>query len=264
MRSELQSYGHAKAVLAVFMLLIFSVLYTPYAVNADNKLAPPLTVEFYHVYIPGLLEKDGKTGALAEAIYEIGNRANIKFVMLNVPVKRQDRALLGDKVVVAGPALDVLETEDVSFSLRTSLPIAYRRDFAFVRKGTTIPASIEATKTMKLVTSPTTSLPPPIAQLHGSNILETHSDQSAITLLSKGRVDLWVNDETSTLAALAGSGVNNITYNPDTPLHEWPARMLFSKACDDALIERIDAAIQSMIDDGTMHRLLPNNYSKAP
>lgn len=263
MQLKLQKYEQVRAApAAITLLALLAIVQTATFAENEEKNASPQTIEFYFVYLPGLLEQDGKTGAIAEVIHEIGNRADITFVMRNIPMRRQDRALLGNQVIVAGPELDRLNAPETDITLRTSLPIAYRRDFAFVRKGTPIPTTIEATQAMKLVTSPATSLPPPIEQLHGLSILETHSDQSAITLLSKGRVNLWINDETTALAALANSDASNIIYDPDRPLHEWPARIVFSKASDDALVDKINAAIQSMIDDGTMNQLLPNNYAE--
>ncbi len=218
-------------------------------------------IDFFFIYLPGLLEKDGQTGALAEVIREAGSRAQVVFNMHHLPINRQDRELRSGKAVVAGPHLDRPSPDDINKDLRSSVPLAFRRDFAFVTTGTPVPHTIDEIKKMVLVTTPTTRLPPPLARLEGLTILQTHSNLSAIALLSKGRVDLWVNDKTITLDAIEAASVANISYNPDKPYYVWPSRLVYSNAVSPHVIARIDAAILSMVNDGTLKASLPNNFT---
>ncbi len=219
-------------------------------------------IDFHFVYLPGLLEKDGKTGKLAQAIHEVGKRAHVTFRMQHMPIKRQDRELTRNKPLVAGPQLD-RGTPDSGFKpLRASIPLAFRQDHAFVLRGIHIPRTIEEIKKMTLVVTPTTRLPPPLHNLDGLTILETHSATSAISLLSKGRVDLWVNDKTMTLDAVQVAGVTNITYDAVKPFFVWPARLIYSDAVSSDIIERIDRAIMSMVEDGSLKAQLPNNFTR--
>jgi len=241
-------------------LFVIVILMNSEFVHAAKEPAAD-EIDFFFVYLPGLLEKDGITGPLAEVIHEVGSRARVVFNMHNLPIKRQDRELRRGKAVVVGPQLDRPSADNINTDLRSSVPLAFRRDFAFVIAGTPIPRAIEEIKEMVLVTTPTTMLPPPLARLEGLTIIETHSNLSAINLLSKGRVDLWVNDKTITLDAIKGAGVANITYNPNKPYYQWPARLIYSETVSPNLVAKIDAAILSMVGDGTLKAMLPNNFT---
>ena len=244
-----------KSVTLVIFLLVSAEPANATPAHQTNK------IDFYFVYLPGLLEKDGKTGALVEVIQEVGNRARVVFNMHHLPIKRQDREVRRNKAVVVGPQLDRPDPDDVNKDLRSSVPLAFRRDFAFVRTGTPIPQTIDDIRKMVLVTTPTTRLPPLLARLEGLVNLETHSDLSAIMLLSKGRVDLWVNDKTITLDAVKATSVTNIIYNPNKPYYLWPARLIYSNAVSPDVVARIDSAILSMVHDGTLKAKLPNNFT---
>lgn len=218
-------------------------------------------IDLYFLSLPGLLEEDGNTGPLAKVIQGISDRADITFVMHHVPMNRLIRHLQQDVPAIGFPQLGPMVQKRFGTPMTMSPPVVFRHDFAFVRKGTPVPKTVADLEKMVLVTSPITTLPPTLQGMKDLHVIETHSDVSAITLISKGRADVWINDETTTLTAIKAANVNNMTYTQDNPFHVWPAHIVYSNAVNQAVIKRIDDAILNMANDGTLARLLPDNFT---
>ena len=163
-------------------------------------------VDLYFISLPGLLESDGVSGPIGEALTEASNRSGVEFIRHFVPMNRLIRQLKVGVPAAGVPQLGPMVIERFKQNMRISPPIVFRHDYAFVRTGTPIPRTAEDMRNMVIVVSPTTVLPPPLAKLEGLSILETHSDVSAISLLSRGRADLWVSDGTTSLDAIKKSG----------------------------------------------------------
>lgn len=220
------------------------------------------TIRLYYLTLPGLMESDGKSGPIADILHEICIRSSLHFDMKHMNMNRMIRALQTEEPAAGVPQLGAMIRERFGQKMRISPPIVFRFDYAFVRKGTTIPRSVSDMKHMVLVHSPMTTLPPPLRGVTGLMTLETHSDASALSLLASGRADLWVNDETTTRTAMANAGVDNIAYDPTEPFYVWPAHMVYSPTLDQAIVARINAALLSMANDGTLKAHLPRNYAE--
>jgi len=218
-------------------------------------------LKLYYLTLPGLLEPDGTSGPFAFTLREIGRRSGVTFQMQPLPMNRMIRVLQGNERAAGVPQLGPMVSKRYASSMRLSPPVVFRCDYAFVREGTPIPASVEEIRRQVLVISPLTTLPPPIAALQGLTVLEAPSDEAALTALATGRATLWINDETTTQAAIRSAGITNITYDPSAPVFVWPAHIVYSAAVDDALVARIDSAILSMARDGSMKELLPQNFA---
>lgn len=218
-------------------------------------------IDMYHIALPGLIEADGVSGPVGAVLREISDRSGVRFNRMLVPMNRLIRDLQRDIPALGVPQLGPMITKRFGDKVTISPPMVFRRDFAFVRMGTPIPRTIDEIRPLVIVVAPTTVLPPPLARLDGLSILDTHSDVSAIRLVSRGRADVWVNDETNTLDAIRKAGVTNVVYDSAEPFHVWPGHIVYSQAVDEALRARIDRVILEMADDGTLERLLPRNYT---
>ncbi|SDD90819.1 substrate-binding periplasmic protein [Kordiimonas lacus] len=246
--------GRPFKVCLAAMCLFFSV---------GHKAAADDTLRLYYLALPGLLEGENGAnhGPLAKVIREVSKRADVEFQLQYMVMNRMIRELQTEEAAAGVPQLGAMIKFRYERPVQLSLPIVFRRDYAFVRTNTTIPHTLNEIRKMVLVISPMTTLPPPLNVIRDElAILETHSDASALTLLSKGRADVWINDETTTRAGILEADVDNIKYDANRPFYVWPAHMVFSKSVSPALIKRIDAAILSMVRDGTMDRALPKNF----
>ncbi|NVJ99235.1 MAG: transporter substrate-binding domain-containing protein [Alphaproteobacteria bacterium] len=220
------------------------------------------TLRFYFLPLPGLLGEDGKSGSLGKAIAEIGNRSGIRFQLVHSNQNRLIRELKGDAPAAGAPQLGAMVAERFGQNMRLSVPLVFRWDFVFVRSGQTIPHAIEDIRKKILVVSPMTTLPPPLNDIRETlTVLETHSDASALLLLSKGRADIWINDETTTMAAKEEAGVSNIHYDAEQPFYVWPAHIVYSAQVEATVINRIDEAILSMVRDDSLKDLMPQNFA---
>jgi len=243
-------------LMLVAAILVTSFIAKPQIVTADDRLL------LYYLHLPGLLGPDGKSGPVGKILAEISARSGIRFQLRRTILNRMVRELQKNVPAAGVPQLGAMIPVRFEKDIRLSPPIVFRFDYAFVRTGTRIPNNVEEMKKMVLVVSPMTTLPPPLRGLADLTVLKTHSDASALTLLSTGRADLWVNDETTTQTAQNASGVTNIKHDPNKPFHIWPAHMVYSPVLDGTLIDRIDKAINAMAADGTLKKLLPRNYAE--
>lgn len=217
-------------------------------------------IDLYFLTLPGLLEPDGFSGPIGEVLTEASSRAGVEFVRHFVPMNRLIRQLKAGIPAAGVPQLGAMVPERFNEKMRISPPIVFRHDYAFVRAGTPIPRTTEEMRKMVIVVSPTTVLPPPVAKLEGLSILETHSDVSAISLLSRGRADLWISDGTTSLDAIGKSETTNVTFDAGRPFFTWPAHIVYSAEVDQRIVDRIDKAIMGMADDGVLASLLPRNF----
>ncbi|TNE63852.1 MAG: transporter substrate-binding domain-containing protein [Alphaproteobacteria bacterium] len=218
-------------------------------------------VRLYFIAIDGLLSDDGHKGPLAEMLSEIGTRAGVHFDLKQLPVNRMIRTLVQEDAPAAGvpQMLDVVR-EKYPEDVRLSPPLIFRRDYVFVRKSRSIPDTPDQVAAMVIAKSPINSLPPNIRHRNDLTVIEARDMVSALRLLSRGRADAWISDETSTLELLAETGIDNVHYDRARPFYVWPAHIVYSAALDQLIAERIDNAILSAARDGTAHRLLPGNF----
>ena len=237
-----------------FTLVLCLLQFLAAGVRATDKL------ELYFLTLPGLLEHDGISGPIGEALTEVSARAGVEFERHHVPMNRLIRQLQAGGAAAGVPQLGAMVPERFEEKMRLSPPIVFRHDYAFVRAGTPVPHSIDEMRKMVIVLSPNTVLPPPVAKLDGLSLLETHSDVSAISLLSRGRADLWISDGTTSLDIIDQSETSNVIYDADRPFFTWPAHIVFSKQVDQHVVDRINKAIMQMARDGTLASLLPGNF----
>lgn len=233
---------------------LFVCLFGQVSAAADN-------LKLYYLTLPGLLEPDGTSGPFAFTLREISRRSGVTFQMQQMPMNRMIRVLQGNEPAAGVPQLGPMMSKRYASEMRLSPPVVFRCDYAFVRDGTPVPSSMEDIRRQVLVISPLTTLPPPIAALEGLTVLQAPSDEAAVTALATGRATLWINDETTTRAAIRSAGVTNITYDPTAPIFVWPAHIVYSAAVDAAVVARIDSAILSMARDGSMKEMLPQNFA---
>lgn len=244
--------GHPFRVPLLIILLILSV---------SIRAAAEDSLRLYYLSLPGLLEADGKTGPFATTLREVSRRAVVRFDMRHMVMNRMIRELLEDAPAAGVPQLGPMVEERFHHQMRLSPPVIFRCDYVFVRRDTDIPRTAPEMAGKTLVVSPLTTLPPPLRDTGGITVLKTPTDANALIALSMGRADMWVNDETTTMAAIKESGVTNIIYDSETPFYTWPAHMVFSDAVPETIVLRINDAILSMARDGTLARQLPQNFA---
>ncbi len=228
----------------VIIVLVFAVRVPAFSqINDDCK-----TVSVAAAEVPHFVESENK-GVFIDLVREGAARSDLE---LTISVYPKKRALL---MFEAGQVAALLPHSSAGAKVTAykSVPLYIRRNYAFVRRGSQIPNSIEALEDLNVGLT---------AQYAYSESLTTNkkivfanepvSDEINIKMLSAGRHDVSIIEEISGLKAISNAGVDNIVYDKNQPISEMLVWMLFGKnECGKKQSEMFNTAFSSMKADGS-------------
>ncbi len=215
---------------------------------------------------PGSLAADGCNKmivAAAEIPHFVESESEGEFVvLLQSAAKRADLALdirlypkkraLGLFQMGVVDALMPHSSAGADVASYKSLPILTKRDFAFVRKGGSVPSSVSDLEGLRIGLTAQYAYPKSLTANDEIDFSrEPNSDLDNIRMLSAGRLDGSIIEEQSGLRAIAEAGVDNIVYDETSPINELSVWILFAKTeCGALHAEKINSAFRAMINDG--------------
>lgn len=214
----------------------------------------------YYVPLEPLISSDGRNGPLIEAIEEIGRRAQVRFDPRHLTLPRIARKIDDGARVATFPILEATARKTFKGTVRLSAPMGFRISQVYMRKGDTTPQTISAFEHRVLVTAPNASLPAPLYASKALTTLEARSLKAALNILLRGRADILINDITITDYVIQSTGLTGVGRDAEGLTFVQPAHIAFSSTVPRRLSSRINIAILSMVADGTLKRLLPNNF----
>ncbi len=202
--------------------------------------------------IPLMIE-NSDSGLFVEIIKELIQRTGEDFEIVVYPAQRTVAAFHAGEVDAFFPALDVLiEKEKAS-----SDPMYVKCDFAFTRKGDPELKSIADLEGKKVGI---TAGYPYVKELTANPNITLDvgpNDVANINKLSAGRIDVFVVEEKTGLAALKQAGVDNVAYPADSPISKQNVYIAFQATdAGKALAEKFSKALQGMKEDGSFGKIM--------
>ncbi len=201
--------------------------------------------------IPLMVESSTK-GIFVELSNEVAKRAGIQLNISLFPPKRTVQNFMEKTVDILFPALDVT----TPIQVEKSAPVYIKHDFVFYKKGSKL-------TTLKDLEGKTVGLTigyPYAKKLTGNKKIKFHyisSDVKNMSMLSVGRIDAFVVEESSGKKALIESGVNNVGYTSSTPLSKQDVYYAFQKnAQGKDAAAKFSKALADMKLDGTFGKIM--------
>ena len=138
-----------------------------------------------------------------------------------------------------------------------SVPILIKRDFAFVRRGSSPPKTIEDMVGLRVGLTSQYAYPKSLTEREDINFTsQARSDQMNIRMLLAGRYDVAIIEQKSGLEAASSVGREQIIYDPRHPISELKVWIQYEKtACGQFYKQKIDQAISEMKADGNWRDL---------
>lgn len=248
----------AAGIVAMLMLL-----FSAGGVNAQSVPTPavPQSLTFLAYGIPFFLETQ-TTGALVHLMHAIGHRAGMTITLDVQPASRANQAYLQGNSDGLMPVL-VSRLPAFSGTYGAVLPFFLKREFAFVRQGQTPPATFSQMHG-KRVGVTTGYAYGGLREQHGLLLEEAASDTANMRKLAAGRIDVFVCEEISALALVRDLGLENIIYNPASPLAEMEAVLILRPRYGlETVVIILQEALNSMLRDGSYHRLFLNSIPRS-
>lgn len=233
---------------------IFPISAASFSAGSSNSatIASPILL--------GLVNEGGTSGLLIEVIREISRRSNVTLSVETYPSLRGAKRFIGKHVDGVMPVLDIeMEHYEGSAPYRT-VPLIFRRDFAFVRKTDEIPRSPEDLDGKSIVSVLGYGLDPSILNRENIHFQAVRNDLIALHMLTLGRADVYISDEFVVLKALREAEIDNVHHDPSSPMFIYGGSILFHRnEKGKAIFSKINRAIKGMWSDGTMEKMLPSN-----
>tara|TARA_R110002096_G_scaffold47077_2_gene125923 strand:- start:336 stop:1100 length:765 start_codon:yes stop_codon:yes gene_type:complete len=220
------------------------------------------SIRLYFEPLAPLINDDGKSGQLVDALKEIELRSGIKIDSQVMPYNRSFRKIEDNEPVASVPYLIEAMSPKSLEKIQTSVPIAFRISLIWARDGVAFPNSLADIKQHTIASADSARLPPSLEQAKGLRIIRTYDIKSAIHILKRGRADIFINDYATTKAAITAEEADNISYDPHGFRFTEPATIIYAHSVEKRLIDKIDQAIISMAKDGTLLKLMPHSFVK--
>ncbi|MDV7338093.1 transporter substrate-binding domain-containing protein [Terasakiella sp. A23] len=202
---------------AISLFLICTILSGIY--TSDGRADTHIKVAA--IQIPLMVESPTK-GVFIELLQEISKRSDITFDITVYPGKRAHRAFLGDEVDMLIP---FPKGNRSKVGILTT-PIYTKRDFVFVRKGQPIPKTLEQLKGMRLGITAHYKYDPSLYTTSGIHLETAQSDMDNVRKLKAKRLDGFLVEEQSGLAALEKITNPNIEYDRNNPIFSYDVVIL--------------------------------------
>ncbi|WP_420414820.1 substrate-binding periplasmic protein [Roseibium sp.] len=232
-------------------LTISLLLSVPIAMADTFRVASP--------HLEGLVSKDGQSGMLVRAVTEIFERTGHSVEISVVPSRRVPVLLKTGKVDFGMPILEIEMSEYETFSTERSVPMIFRRDFVFVRKGNAIPKTAKNLRGKTLAATLGYGLDPAILQDPDIKISYTDSDLSAVQMVDLGHADAYISDEFVVLQAMKKAGIDTLIHNPERPMFVYGAALVAATPKAFEILPDLNGTIRGMWSNGMMQTLLPFN-----
>lgn len=229
---------------------------TSACIHADDS------IQLFFEPLAPLVSEDGKSGQLIDALKEIELRSGIKINSQIMPYNRSFRKIEENEPVASAPYLIEAMSPKSLEKIQTSVPIAFRISLIWARNGVAFPNSLADIKSHTIASADSARLPPSLEKEDGLRIISTYDIKSAIHILKLGRADIFINDYATTKAAIEAEEANNISFDPHGFRFIEPATIIYAHSVEKRLIDKIDQAIISMANDGTLLKLMPHSFVK--
>jgi polar amino acid transport system substrate-binding protein len=202
--------------------------------------------------IPLMIE-NANSGLFVEIVKELISRTGQDFEVVVYPAPRTVASFHAGEIDAFFPALDVLIETDKA----ATEPMYVKKDFAFTRTGEPEIRSIQELAGKKVGI---TAGYPYVKELTANPAITLDvgpNDLANAAKLSAGRIDVFVVEEKTGLAALAQSGVDNVTYPADSPISEQNVYIAFQATeVGKAQAEAFSKALLEMQQDGTFGKIM--------
>lgn len=242
-----------------FLKTICQILCVTYVLGLYSALAQADSFVIGSPHLEGLVNKDGRSGLLVKAVKEIFTRAGHQAVIKVFPSKRMPELLRQGEIDFVMPVLEIEMHDYTELKAKRSLPFIFRRDFVFVKKGRNVPTSVKDLEGFTLAATRGYGLDPRIKAEETIRYFITNSDEAAVKMVAKGRVDAYISDEFVVNQAIQKAGIEPLAHNPKKPLFTYGAALVTHHKSPVAALNRINRVIKEMWTDGTMKALLPFN-----
>ena len=201
--------------------------------------------------IPLMVENE-QTGVFVDLLREIEKLIPHTVTLSVYPTKRTIHLFTQQRIDGFFPALDVI----VPGKVHRSSSIYVKRDFAFVKRGNFLP------KTLSDLKEKTVGLTIGYPYVEQVALLPTHvshavNDYANVLKLEAGRVDVFVVEEKSGLQAIKASHLENIVYDPDSPLSEQDVYFAFLHSnTGKAYAQDFTRALNELKENGTFEKIM--------
>ncbi len=220
-------------------------------IGAASPLIAGSPVKMGTFPIPLMVENKDK-GVFVELTQEVARRAAIPIDIRVFPPQRTINSFSQKKVAGIFPALDVTNPGPVS----KSTPIYIKVDYIFYKKGNRR-VSIQDLEGRRVGL---TRGYPYVKELTGNpkiRIELANDDETNMKKLAAGRIDAFVVEEKTGLAAIKKSGVTGIEYDPAHKLSEQQVYYAFQPTAEGKqTAEKFSQALKSMQKDGTFSQIM--------
>jgi len=230
------------------VLLLSAYAAAETAVPARDRVA---TIELATFPIPLMVENEN-SGIFIELLAAIEARIPYDIELSVYPTKRTLHLFEQQKVDGIFPALDVV----INHKVMRSDNIYLKEDFAFVRRGQTIPKNINdlADKHIGL-----TAGYPYVTDVvaAAAKVSYAVNDYANVLKLDAGRIDVFIVEEKSGLQAIKASHLDTIVYDANNALSEQDVYFAFQDTENGAeFAAHFSGALKELKADGSFQRLM--------
>lgn len=192
-----------------------------------------------------LMVENSTEGIFIRLTEEVFRHLKLPWSIVAEPAKRATRDFEGGHYDILLPVVrQPLAPENNLFST----PIFVRRDFAFVREGETMPASIADLEGKRVLLTSQYRYPPAIMDNSKIRKVMGNDDVANMKALARGRGDAFVVEEFSGLRAASAAGFAEFRYDSDAPLSTVEINMaLHRDACAARLLGHLNQAISKVL-----------------
>ncbi|OEU70715.1 MAG: hypothetical protein BA863_14610 [Desulfovibrio sp. S3730MH75] len=242
---QLQRHGLYSMNLAIFTFaLLTSIILNAGTCYAGNKLS-------FATYKIPLLVENSQEGIFIELVKEACSRLKITPEIKIYPPKRALKVFQNNQCQAIFPSLDIPSRKE---SYKT-IPIHYKRAFAFTISGTPPPTSIAELEGKIIGVTRGYSYPRSIINNPEITIDWADSFPSSLQKLLKGRIDCFIGDPDITIESIHRMDIK-LNYDLTKPLFEEPAFIAFQHNQRGAFFaKQFSKILKGMQQDGTMDRI---------
>ena len=217
---------------------------------ASSVHAAPFKIAGYP--IPLMIESSS-SGIFVEIVQELIQRTGEDFEIVVYPAQRTVNAFSAGEVDAFFPALDVLIEKEKS----ATEPMYVKSDFAFVRKGSAACKSIADLEGKKVGITGGYPYAKELTDNPNVGLVVGPNDVSNLQKLSLGRIDVFVVEEKTGLAAMKEAGVDNVEYPADSPISRQNVYIAFQPTeTGKKQADKFSNALKEMQQDGTFGKIM--------
>ncbi len=204
------------------------------------------------VQIPLMVESSEK-GVFIDLLQDISRRTGLKFDVKVYPGKRAHNLFKNKKADILIP---FPKGNRAQVGLLSD-PIYTKRDFVFVRKGSTIPRSLAELEGMTLGITSHYRYKPTLYEQEGIKLEPARDDVTNMKKLDTGRIDGFLIEEFTGQSAIEESQASGIVFDPRSPIFTYDAVILIQKGEKAETYQKaINSALSDMKSEGTYMKII--------